>query len=116
MPAGRPTKYNEAILEKANEYLNGGSEDVILSAVGLACYLDVAKSTIYKWAEEQQEFSDTLSKVNGVQEKSLINQGITGEFNSTITKLMLANHGYHDKVEQQTSMSVTIDKDDAGLL
>jgi len=30
----------------------------------------------------------------------LISGGLRGEMNSTITKLMLANHGYSDKVEQ----------------
>jgi len=108
MPAGRPTKYNKAILEKANEYLNGDSEDVVLSAVGLACYLNVTKSTVYLWGDEHKEFSDTLGKVQGLQERQLVNNGVTGDWNSTITKLMLANHGYHEKQDIKQSGELEI--------
>ncbi|MDF7480882.1 DNA-packaging protein, partial [Proteus mirabilis] len=33
------------------------------------------------------------------QEMKLINSGLAGDFNATITKLMLANHGYSEKQE-----------------
>jgi len=37
----------------------------------------------------------------------LVNKGLTGDFNATITKLMLANHGYSEKqsIDHQLSDS-----------
>ena len=106
MPAGRPTKYSDEILEKANAYVNGGfaSEgDVVPSVAGLSCSLDVARVTLHDWAETYPEFSYTLTKCKGVQERMLLSGGLSSTMNSTITKLMLANHGYSDKVEQDVT-------------
>ncbi|MDF7387072.1 DNA-packaging protein, partial [Proteus mirabilis] len=46
-----------------------------------------------------REFSDTLDGIMAFQEMKLINSGLAGDFNATITKLMLANHGYSEKQE-----------------
>jgi len=98
---GRPTKYNEELQAQANDYLATWSDnDAIPSRVGLCCYLGIAKQTSYEWEEIHPEFSDTLAAIDALQEHTAINKGITGTFNSTITKLVLANHGYHEK--QQT--------------
>ena len=107
MPAGRPTKYNKEVLEKAREYLVvwRDGEDVIPSIEGLAEYIERARSTIYDWAthEDKQEFSDTLDRINELQKRTLINQGLKGEFNSNITKLALGNHGMTEKLQQEIS-------------
>ena len=99
MSAGRPTKYNDAMQSKADRYLDDYQEfgDAIPSAVGLAIFIGVNKSTLYEWAKVHPSLSDTLGKVNSAQERSAVNNGITGLFNATITKLVLANHGYSDK-------------------
>lgn len=111
---GRPTKLTNEILEKAYKYLMDGYkdvEDLVPSAVGLAQYLGVTKSTIYKWAEGEDEiskiFSDTLTAVVEKQEKLLISGGLSSAYNSTITKLMMANHGYRDSVKQELDATVT---------
>ncbi|CAQ85207.1 MULTISPECIES: DNA-packaging protein [Photorhabdus] len=99
---GCPTKLNDELISRAKEYLYGGyveHEAVIPSVAGLACYLDIARSTIYEYAKQSNEFSDTLEGILALQESKLINKGLVGEFNATITKLMLANHGYSDKQE-----------------
>lgn len=104
MPAGRPTKYSDEILEKTKRYLVDYDHDgsVIPSVAGLGLYLDVSKSVIYKWAaeEDKQEFMETLARIQQKQEALLLSNGLKGEFNSTITKLALANHGYSEKTEQ----------------
>lgn len=101
---GRPTKLTDEILQKANDYLifdfvNVG--DVVTSAVGLAQYLGVTKSTIYLWASQKDDlsmqFSDTLKACIEKQENLLISHGLKGTFNPTIAKLMMSNHGYSDK-------------------
>ncbi|NIA76337.1 hypothetical protein HBA43_19245 [Providencia rettgeri] len=111
---GRPSKFAES-LAKAKEYLMGGYEtvgDVVPSVAGLACYLDVSRKTVYEWAKESTDLSDTLEGILAMQENKLINKGLNGDFNPTITKLMLANHGYSEKQEvdhksSDSSMSPT---------
>lgn len=101
MPAGRPTKYNEEILERARAYMVAAP--VVPSVAGLARELSVSKQTLFNWGEQHPEFMDTLEEIKAEQESRLIANGLSGEFNSTITKLMLANHGYSDKVDQHHS-------------
>ncbi|MBD2785391.1 DNA-packaging protein [Xenorhabdus sp. DI] len=100
---GCPSKLNDELIAKAKHYLYGGYKDeeeaVIPSVAGLACYLAIARSTVYEYAKQSAEFSDTLEAILALQESKLINKGLTGDFNATITKLMLANHGYSDKQE-----------------
>lgn len=98
---GRPSKLADSI-EKAKEYLMGGYEtvgDVVPSVAGLACYLGISRSTAQEYAKDNAEFSGTLEAIKTLQENKLINKGLVGDFNPTITKLMLANHGYSDKAE-----------------
>lgn len=98
---GRPSKLGEA-LEKAKKYLNGGYEaveEVIPNIAGLACYLGTSRSRIYEYRDQSEEFRDILEAVLALQESKLVNSGLKGDFNSTITKLMLTKHGYSDKQE-----------------
>ena len=104
--SGRPTSCNEEMADKAADYLENYKDhgDAIPSAVGMACHLGIAKSTLYLWGEENRfGFSDTLARCNDEQHRTLINKGLTGDFNSAITRLALANHGYSEK----TSTDVT---------
>ncbi|EOV8087956.1 MULTISPECIES: DNA-packaging protein [Providencia] len=111
---GRPSKFAESLV-KAKEYLMGGYEavgDVVPSVAGLACYLGVSRKTVYEWVKESTDLSDTLEGILAMQENKLINKGLNGDFNPTITKLMLANHGYSEKQEvdhksSDSSMSPT---------
>jgi len=103
MGAGRPTDYNEEVQAKAYEYAIGGHEsvgDAVPSIAGLACELGVNRSTLYEWKREYRQFSDTLDLLMAVQERLSLSGGLRGDMNSTIVKLLLANHGYGDKVEQ----------------
>lgn len=100
---GRPSKLGECLI-KAKEYLEGGYEEVgevIPNIAGLACYLAVSRSTVYEYQKESKDFSDTLDAILALQESKLVNKGLLGDFNPTITKLMLANHGYSEKVQQE---------------
>jgi hypothetical protein len=101
-PVGRPSKYNQQMQAKAVEYVYTWSEikgNVIPSRVGLCCYLGIHKDTSYEWEKSHPEFSDTLKDVETLQEFVGLNQGVAGVFNPTITKLILANHGYSEKQE-----------------
>ena len=103
----RPTKYNTALLEKAQHYLDNYEEyeEVIPSAVGLALVLDITRSTLYAWAKDEDKsvFSDILDNINKKQEQVLLKNGLNNKFNSNITKLVLGKHGYHDRAQQVDS-------------
>jgi hypothetical protein len=102
----RPTKYNDEMQEKADAYLEKYKTDsVVPSAIGLSLYLDISDSTLYDWKDKHDAFSRTLEKIKKRQASELINKGLTSEFNPTIVKLMLHNHGYSDKVEQDLKSS-----------
>ena len=114
---GRPSLLDEELLEKAKHYMIEGYneiENIVPSVAGLCCYLGVSKSTIYEWAKDTPEnrliplrvkFSDTLDAIQAKQEMLLINGGLSQSFSGTITKLMLANHGYSDKVQTDVTSS-----------
>lgn len=105
----RLVEYTETHNQVAKDYiLNYEKHDhVVPSAVGMAVVMGIAKSTLYKWAKENRgELSNTLEQCKDYQHVTLLNKGLTSEFNSTITKLALANHGYSDKVEQTVSANV----------
>lgn len=96
---GRPTKYEDRFLEIAEKYLAGGK-----SVTQLAKHLNVAKSTVYKWAEENKAFSDALELgkefSQAYWEDELENMMYNKEVNSPLVKLYFANRfGWSDKVE-----------------
>ncbi len=126
MPAGRPTDYMPEILEKAQGYLDLCEDEEIQivkqsnsekgyemydnrlkvklpSIEGLARHLNIARSTLYLWEKEHKEFSDILEDIKSEQAERLINNGLSGDYNSTISKLILTKHGYSDKIEQDVT-------------
>ena len=108
-PVGRPSQLAETLV-KAKEYLYGGYEavgEVIPSIAGLACYCEKGRNTIYDYGSQDEEFSNILEGIMRLQESKLLNSGLTGAFNSTITKLILTKHGYTDKIEQDIKAEVT---------
>lgn len=116
MPAGRPTIYSEELLEKAKAYIDQSEDvpravgkvimiDVNLPTIeGLAFHLEIHKDTIYTWIKEKPEFSDLIGQLQAKQVKRLINMGLSGMYNPTIAKVLLAKHGYKEsqEVEQKT--------------
>lgn len=97
--AGRPTKYNDDLQDKADTYLHTleDRKEVVATAVGLAVFLDICRDTMYAWEAKYPAFSYTLKSINTNQELKLVNGSLSGALNSNIAKLMLANHGYSDK-------------------
>ena len=98
-PVGRPSKYNEEVQRAAERYIYEyeSAGDVIPSAAGLCVWLGISRPTLHEWDRAHPDFSNTLDAIRSLQEKAALNKGLTGEFNSTIVKLVLANHGYSDK-------------------
>lgn len=102
MPGGQPTGYNEGIPAKVVDYTKNYEKhgDRVPSIEGLACFLDVSVATLYNWKQDdRKEYLEVLEKLKNKQAQQLINSGLGGIFNSTITKLMLTKHGYCEKSE-----------------
>ncbi|MCJ1694645.1 DNA-packaging protein [Rathayibacter caricis] len=99
----RPTKLTEELVERAEKYIGEMARFELPSHVGLAIYLDVAESSLYLWRDVDsdlgRQFSETLANIKTFQHYQALNKGLNGEWNSTIVKLVLANHGYVEKRE-----------------
>lgn len=126
MPAGRPTIYSEKILKRARKYLKEcKDEEVELvkqegdkgytiyehklkvhlpSIYGLARYLNVNRDTLYEWAKHHPAFSDTLRDIELEQAQRLVDNGLSGDYNPTIAKLILSsNHGMKERNDVTTN-------------
>ena len=113
MPAGRPTKLTPELLDKAAGYLDYWEQESGLAVpqlVHLARYLGITSSTLFKWVAEDAnpEFSDIVKEVMDVQHLKLVDGGLKQSFSGPITKLLLAKHGYTDKVESTVEHSGTV--------
>jgi len=99
-PTGRPTSWSLELEGDAWNYANGGWQkegDAIPSVVGLCRVLKRARSTLYKWAdEEDKSFSDILASINESQEHVTLNGSLKGDLNAAISKLVLGKHGYQE--------------------
>lgn len=128
MPAGRPSEYSGEILTKTREYIESRvdqfeqvvsqeSESYTMykerlkvqmpTIEGLAVYLKVHRDTIYQWEKDHPEFSDILEELRATQADRLLNNGLSGNYNPTIAKVLLTKHGYTDKqeIDQKTEHS-----------
>ena len=102
MAGGRPTKYNQTILDKTADYLENFKTsygDIIPTVQGLTLLLEISDETVSNWKKQKdkKQFFGMLEKLKKKQHQALINGGISGDFNSNITKLVLTKHGYRDK-------------------
>lgn len=108
MPAGQPTKYNPQKVADAIAYLaDAVPENMHIPTVeGLALHLKVSRDTLYEWAKQHKEFSDTLDQLKLLQKEHLTMTGIFGgkEINSNIIMLLLkVNH----KMIEMTHTDIT---------
>ena len=109
----RPTIYNEQILLDTQAYINSCEDKEAISengvttkakvnlpsVEGLAYHLHINKDTINEWCKIHPEFSVIIDDLRHKQARSLINNGLSGDYNPTIAKVLLAKHGYKDSSE-----------------
>ncbi len=120
---GRPPEYKPEYVAKAEEYLaECQDEDVqtvkqaneekgyemfenklkvkLPTLEGFARYIGVNKTSLYEWEKLHPDFSNALDKIRTEQHDRLVNNGLSGDYNPTIAKLILsANHGMREKQE-----------------
>ena len=87
---GRPTKYTDDVGEIVFDLMDEG-----LSVVQVARKLNIARSTLYKWAEENEDFSDTFTRAREAAESALeykFNEWMLDKnVNQSLIKLYFAN-------------------------
>lgn len=95
--------YNDSVQEAADAYADGGWEDVdaVPSMVGLAHHLRIDLETLRRWTKRHKRFALTHGRIISEQHRTALNLGLKGTFNPSICKLVLANHGYYDRVSQE---------------
>ncbi len=90
MAGGRPTDYDPAYCERVVEFLADG-----YSLAAFAGEIGVARSTVYKWADEHPEFSDAIKIAQArsvlAWEKRLRSLSTSGEGNPTAIIFGLKN-------------------------
>lgn len=107
---GRPSKYNSEMQATADRYLSEFKEygDVVPMLAGLACFCGISRDTASEWVKQYPKFSDTVKAVSVMQERMLINGGLSKANDSGITKLLLAaNHGISEKKDSSGDEEVT---------
>ena len=116
---GRPTIYTPDLIEETLVYLRD-CPDTVPSLAGLALCIGVRKKRLENWKSLDvenldpekyprfEEFRGLLDARNELQERQALNQGATGEWNSSIAKLVLSKHGYHDKQEHTLELGKSI--------
>lgn len=115
----RPTDFSDQILIDAWGYVTEFARDegkgenlkVQLPTIeGLALFLEISRSTLYLWQKEHKAFSDIIEVLQQKQAQALINNGLSGNYNPTIAKVLLTKHGYTDKqeIDQKTEHSGSI--------
>lgn len=123
---GRPTEYSEEILEKTREYIDSCEDEQIQlvkqsneqkgyemyenklkvklpSIEGLSLFLKVSRQRIYDWENKFNEFRDIIEELRAKQAKVLLENGLSGDYNPTITKVILTKHGYREGIDQTTN-------------
>lgn len=109
---GRPTLYGPDVLESANDYFfnDGYRSDghSLPMFAGLAVRLGVAKSTLYKWAAENKDFSDILERGKAQLEIVLSTGATVGGYNPTFSGLIAANALDWRSSKSEVSATVTV--------
>lgn len=106
-PVGRPTKLTDELMDKAKVYVQKDYliDELIPTMQGLSLYLGVSNKVLYNWRNENDEFLHIVEDLMDLQAKNLFRGGLTGDFNASITKLLLTKHGFSDRVEQDLRSS-----------
>lgn len=107
---GRPTKYKSDYCALVENFIGEDGESV----TQLAKHLKVSKSTIYKWAETNKDFSDALTRAQdwaeAIWEKKFIGFMVDKNVNAALIKLYFANRfkWYSEQKEDNPPASIVI--------
>ena len=126
-PVGRPSEYDPLFVERVDDYLaqcqdeedefhktrgiqSDGYQRLVRVKLptreGFARFIRKSVDALADWEREHAEFSGALRRIDIEQKQRLIENGLSGDYNPVIAKLLLSsNHGMADKQEQKTEHS-----------
>jgi hypothetical protein len=129
-PFGRPTKYREDFPQKMIDYFKRPMwqyEEIEVATAkgvqkitqkvpceppfveGFCEEIMISKRTFYDWVEKYPDFSHAFSIAKQAQANRLANHAMLGGYNSSISKLILANcTDYKEDKSSQTESTVTL--------
>lgn len=131
---GRPTFYDPKYIDEVQVYLKGNRDEYITDGFkgedgqetkvkrfvvnlptrhSFALHVGVTRACINVWAKKYPEFDYALKAIDSEQERRLLESGLSGEYNSTIAKLVLShNHGYAEKTDNnnKNEIKITVEK------
>ena len=110
-------EYIKPFMEYIDNLDSENSPQGIPTQAGAALAMGISKSAISDWklhlepvegdpvltCENVSQFKDLISKLGALQEVYTLHRGLTNQYNATIGKLVLAGHGYADKVDNISS-------------
>lgn len=117
---GRPTKLTPELMIIARDYVNECTDTIehfegesgkqwetvrvkLPTMEGLARKLKIRRETVWDWSHKNDEFSNIIDDLMAEQADRLINQGLAGNYNSTISKVLLSGkHGYVERNDVTT--------------
>jgi len=120
MKMGAPTKYKPEFCQMVDIYLeqNQDKREIQISkgnkvigltvklptVEGFSLMLGVNKVVLYTWEKKYDDFRNALDKIRVEQKQRLLNMGLSGDYNSTIAKLILSsNHGMVERQDVTTA-------------
>ncbi len=116
MAGGRPSKLNNEMLAKAQEFLSGGWKsdlDGIATypgLMGLALYLDIHISTVEDWdknadkSELHGKFSVIVKKIRALKKFYLVHLGLGNQLQPRVCGIMLSRVGIVEKKPDETKI------------
>lgn len=100
----RPVKMIKAINEDKGTKVYENKLRVKLPTIeGFGRYVGKPQSTLQSWAKKYPEFRDALDLIKEIQKERLINMGLSGDYNSAITGLILSTN--HNMVRRTDTTS-----------
>ncbi|HJE62537.1 MAG TPA: DNA-packaging protein [Alcaligenes faecalis] len=102
---GRPTKLTLKTIKAAEEYIAGfepfdPDDKRLPKREDLALHLGIGRTTLYEWTRDENtpaRFLNVLDRLDMMQASRLIDRGLDGTYNATITRMLLGKVGYEEK-------------------
>lgn len=92
------------IISKKDTYVNGKLK-INLPTIGdfAINFLHVTKMTVYNWEKDYPKFRKALDRIKQEQKQRLMEEGLAGNYNAALAKLILSNnHGMRERADITT--------------
>ena len=75
---------------------------------GFSAFIGFTSHTVDNWEDKYPDFAKALAKIKTTQREKLLENGLSGEYNPLITKLLLSSiHGLSEKTEIDAKITDT---------